>query len=232
VDPQRVAIQLALAEIAQRSFASLRQVLATHHIVLDEHGAPLIGGVESNQDSGWHHVYFFLTECPGDRPLPYHLCITVASEPTTPHAVQFVTVVPGTKVRFVVCSDDVQPAHISDRLQLTPTFAALRGSPTRPGSPTVHPQHFWELHALTDSPTSLEARLSWLQRALARAVPELQAMSTVCSFEVAIAYHGWGGNPQFGGIGLAPHFLRFVSSIGASVDVDLWSCGPSMRDSD
>jgi hypothetical protein len=146
--------------------------------------------------------------------------------------VRFVTVVPGTTVRFVVASNDVRPDQVSDRLQLTPTFAALRGSPTRPGSSTVHRQHYWELHALPDSPTSLDVRLCWLQQALTRAFPELQALTTTCSFEVAIAFHGWAGDPQFGGISLAPDILKLVSSIGASVDIDLWGHGPSMEGSD
>jgi hypothetical protein len=226
--PSQAAVAAARTELTAQEFASLRQILAVHRVIVGSDGVPVVIHVESSSDADWHHVYFALCSLHDGRELPYHLVLTVSSAELERPEVRWVTVQPGTRVYFQIRSEILSHAAISQTIGVASTSNVERGTPIRPGHPKLHLDHRWEFEIEPNTPCSADQRLARLIARLGPSAPAIRSLPPECRRQLSIVFEAWAGNPQFGGLHFDTSVTEFLAATGASLDIDLYGFGPQM----
>jgi hypothetical protein len=215
----RRVIQVARAEVRDRTWALTRQFLGSRAVLL-ENGEPVIARV-AELEPGRSLVYIPLEE--RGR---HHLVIAIREAPAADPEVIGVAIEADVRVYLRIASPVVTGTEITSRLGLTPTRIEVRGEP-RPYTPAlICDMHRWVLEPQAGIPGHVEEKLEALFQAIRPSAGEIATLSQDCSVEVQVVYDGWRGDPQFGGWTVAKEHTAFLAQIGASIDFDLYATGP------
>jgi hypothetical protein len=215
------AVQLAKDEVLQCRWAVTRQYLSVNQVVCDESG-PVPVRVDESSESGAYSVYFSIQE------ELYYLVVVIRSSPAHELKVASVYMEARVYVRLVISSSEIAPEEISQRIGLIPSSSHERGDPHGARGGRIHKEHLWIKEPLPEVPASVEEKIKTLLKELGPVADRISALYPMCQVSVSIGYHGWGGDPQFGGFHFDVATIRLLYAIGAELDINLYSFGPEM----
>ncbi len=232
--PSEIAVDLARAEIESQRFALTRQFLAVHAVLRDPEGRPAVARVDGISEAGAHHVYFGLRQRAGIGELlevPYHCVVVIRPAGAQVQEVSGVYIQPATRACLSIQSEELDPDTITARLGLRPTQSKIKGTPvghshaTRPLA-----RHHWKCEALAGVPASFKERLAALIAQIEPAAPAIAALRPACDVWLSVVLKGWGGDPQFAGLGFDEASIKVLAAARAEIDFDLYAFGPPMAE--
>jgi hypothetical protein len=236
--PAETAVELARAEIESQTFALTRQFLAVHAVMRDAEGRPAVARVDGTSEAGAHHVYFQLRnrvakdEDEESLAEPYH-CVVVTRPAGDQQEVSWVYIQPATRVCLSIFSDNLDPDAITARLGLRPTRTQLKGTPVgHEPAGRLRARHHWECEALPGLPARFEERLGTLIVMIEPAAQAIAALRPACEVWLRVVLEGWGGDPQFAGLGFDEASIKVLAAARAEIDFDVYAFGPPMAEDD
>jgi hypothetical protein len=222
VTERNQAVRLARAEIATRTFGTTRQTLASHEVAINGEGEAVVARVDATSEPGAYFVYFPI------HGQPYFCVVAVTPGTTGTLAVSGCYVEAGIRVYLGISSTELSPAEMTALVGVAPTMTHQRGDRRSSRGTLAHDEHFWQFEPQPRGPGTAEEKLAALMDAVAASGERIASLGQSCKVQLTIVYEGWGGCPQFGGIHLNADLLRRVASIGAALDLDLYSFGPPL----
>ncbi|MBL4940044.1 MAG: DUF4279 domain-containing protein [Colwellia sp.] len=216
------AIQVAQEEVLNKRWGITQQVLEVHSVVFCQDGNPEVKRVYEKEPGEDISVFFAIQ----DQPYFYVVVVTVKEND---FAVGGGYIEAKVRVYLGIYSEELTRDEITKRLGIEPFRSWRKGQPFRASFPQrKHEEHACQFHAHPETPGSVEEKLDELVRQLTPVKDEIRQLGESCRLEVTIVYENWGGDPQFGGFNLNAGHIKFISTIGAEVDCDLYSFGPKM----
>lgn len=220
---REAAVQVARAEVIDRSWGVSTQILAVHSVTVGSDGAPIVVRVDEQTEPGKFLVYFPITD------QPYFFVVVVGAGDTGQLAVSGVYCEAKVRVYLTVSSREFSADEITARVRLQPTKTRSIGEPiTNRVSARTYKEHRWMLEPQAGMPGSVEEKMVALLDAVEGASGRIAALRPACDLRVTVVFSGWGGDPQFGAFDLASASLRRLAALGAVVSVDLYALGPRM----
>lgn len=219
------AVELARAEIENRTFAVTRQYLVSHDVVTDADGVVAVARVDHTTEVGAYHVYF------GLRDVPYHCVVVIRPTGAQGLGVSGVYIQAAIRVYLAIRSLEVSPEEVTHRVGLQPTRTRLKGSPLGRGRVgRASTEHLWALDIMPGVPGGLTEKLSLLIDLVEPVVEAIATLQPACKTYLTVVYEGWAGDPQFGSIHLDAKSTGLLADARAGVDIDLYAFGPRMAE--
>lgn len=220
---REAAVQVARAEVIERSWGVSSQILAVHSVPVGSDGAPIVVRVDEQTEPGEYLVYFPILD------QPYYLVVLVGAGKTGQWAVSGVYCEAEVRVYLRVSSRELSADEITARVGLQPTETRSIGEPITNRAPArTYKEHRWMLEPQAGLPGSVEEKITALLDAVEGASGQIAALRPACDLLVTVVFSGWGGNPQFGAFNLVRESVRRLAALGAELSVDLYAFGPKM----
>lgn len=215
-------VYIAREETELRSLPITAQCLAPHTLV-DDSGEPLILRVDQSSEPGAYHVSFAIS----DQDYYFVVVVRIGTDGVPFAAWSYI--LPGIEVRLLVFSPDVEPSAISECLGIVPTFSCRSGE-TRPPRRIPEKDNLWALSATPSGPGTFDEKVGSLVTQLSAITHRFHELPPSCTVELDVAYEGWAGDWQFGGLSLSRGVLAFLKELGATFELSLYAHGPPMEE--
>ena len=216
------AIQVAIAEIRTPTRGVTQQFLLVHRVSMN--GDQLdVARVDTSAEPGAFFVYFSVVDEPYYFVVvirPIHNQITVSDS----------YVEAWVRTYLAIYSPLLTADDITQRLKLKPTATRTKGERIRPRVQRVYKEHRWYFHPQEYVPDDLEHKLAYLLDQVEPATREIVQLvdEYQCQVCIHIAYHGY--KDQMWGWHADQPTIHRISTLGASVDLDLYASGPDLSD--
>lgn len=210
MDTQEIQ-DIAIAEILNPTFSLTRQFLATNKLVY-EHNTPIVADVIIREDENKCAEVYFLIEDES-----YYFVVYVDIEPHP--SVRFMGTSPGNRVYFFAISEEHDLQELLAQISIEPTSTQEKGRRIRYNSFKIQPYQ--------EQTGEVEDKLATLIKLLLPHKTEIQALSTIASVGVNVAY--WGYKEQMWGINFDRTIIQGLAALNLSIDVDLYASGPALE---
>jgi uncharacterized protein DUF4279 len=220
---RETAVQVARAEVIERSWGVSSQILAVHSVPVGSDGEPIVARVDERTERSAYRVYFPIRE------QPYYLVIVIGADETGRWAVSGVYSEAKVRVYLAVSSQGLSASEITARIGLQPTETRSIGEPIVNRVPTgTYKEHRWMLEPQAGVPGSVEEKIAVLLDAVDGVAGRIAALSPACDIRVTVVFSAWGGDPQFGAFSFGGESVRRLAALAAELSVDLYAFGPRM----
>jgi len=225
-----VALAQAIGEVESPTWAVTSQYLAVHRVAREPDGRPRVARIDEESEAGVSNVYFELCDLCGDK-ADYHLVVAVRPGDCATPGIGGVWIEPLTRVKLSVWSETISPDELTAKIGVTPTSSWVKGAPRDRGrSRRVHSHNGWQLDALPGVPATMDEKLECLRKEIGNSVTEIASLGSSCETMLSIGLDDWAG--QFTGVYLDAENSRWIASMGASIDISIYSWGPQMEEED
>lgn len=229
MDQNQRARALAAGEVVAPGRALTRQYLEVLRPVFTETGEPTVARVVGGAGTGRWDFYFDLADgCSGKE--PFSLVVSVRENPDGDLEVSGTWVEALFFVYLTIWSDSICPDEIGRVTGLTATRSWKKGEAVGRGkSERRYDRSGWKLEFQQDEPGSLDGKLETLRENVGGSTAAIASLSPSCEIRLSIVVYDWAGQ-QHHGIHLDRETTRWIASMGAEVDISVYSSGPPFPD--
>lgn len=221
-----IALALAMEEFRSPTLAVTNQYLAVHRVATDEQENPIVPRIDGVSEADASKVYFSLVDFEGAK-LDYYLVVRICRKNEDEHEIGGVWVAPRIQVYITVASESMTPDELTSVIGLEPTRSWAKGSPkNKRGGFPVHSHSRWLFEAIPDLPADLDEKLQCLHAEIHAASATLASLGESCEIVISIILDEWTGN--HGSVPIGADSIRWISVLGASIDIGVYSWGPEM----
>lgn len=214
------AVRAAIAEIQTPTRGVTQQFLAVHQVSLDR-DQPAVAYVDTSVEPGSFLVYFFVE---GE---PYYFVVAICSEH---HQLVVSDSYFEARVRtyLAIYSPILSADDITQRLKIVPTQTCAKGERIRPNITKLFDEHRWYLHPNKNIPGDIEDKLRSLLDQIQPATEQIVELVEQYSCRVCIHIGYQGYKDQMWGWHADQQTIQRISSLHASLDLDLYASGPDL----